>query len=115
MSKSNIGNRAIDKFVPEHDKKAASALIKECLKRGYTVSVYDGEEWVLSKVKKYFEIMNVLGTTGSDTLLVRDGEITIGRFWLIWGNDKGETIADHSANDECESIDNVVQTKLGFN
>lgn len=114
--KHNAGNRCIDKYAPEHDKKAASALVKECLKRGYVVSVYDGEEWTLKRSAKYFQIMEALATTEWDRLLVRDsaGEV-IGHFDLIWGNDVGETIADMSGSLECGSIDKAVQTKLGIN
>ena len=92
--------------IARHDKQAAEALVAEILKRGYSVSVHDGDEgWAIAKSTDAAAILAEMGEMDSDYLRVRDasGKL-VGAFSLIYGNDSGETIADHSDNSECESI-----------
>ena len=81
---------------------AAKRLIKMLLDRGYALSVYDGEEWVVRSTRDADEVIQYIGETEIDTLRVRDWltGIKLGDFYLIWGNDpKGtELVADHTSN-----------------
>lgn len=95
---------AMPDYIQNHDRMMAERLIAECLRRGYNVSVNDGEETTVSRSTDAEEILTAMGSTDADSLRVRNGETRIGTFCLIWGNDPGDTIADHTANDECESL-----------
>lgn len=98
---------SIEQFATPGERKTARRLITECLNRGYTVSVSDGEEWTVKRSREFDAIYSALATTGSDVLRVRDAAgNSAGSFVLIWGNDPAgsELIADYSANDVCESI-----------
>lgn len=98
-------------YIEQHDQVMATRLVVECLRRGYVVSVNDGECWTVKKSANQDEILSAMGSTGEDILKVRkpgaepdDVAQFIGVFEFIWGNGPGETIADHTANDECESL-----------
>lgn len=82
-----------------HDKLAASLIVRRALKAGYSVSVHDSEEWTLKRSRDYDTIMAALGTTGEDTLRLRDsaGEV-VGSLYLVWGNGPGELVADCTDN-----------------
>lgn len=84
----------------------ANRLVRNIINRGYTVSVWEGEDWALRRSANLQEIMESLASTGEDVLLVKDGEKTIGRFWLVWGNDPSgeELIADYTDNALCSEI-----------
>jgi hypothetical protein len=76
----------------------ARRLVRDALAKGYSVSVYDGEEWALKRSSKFTEIMGALASTDCDTLRFRNaaGEI-VGSVWLIWGN-LDDLISDHTDN-----------------
>ena len=82
------------------ERKIVDRLIRQALDRDYTVSVYDGEEWVLKNAKRSVQIKVALASTGENVLQFRDKDGTsIGKVWLIWGNDE-DLISDHSDNAE---------------
>lgn len=82
------------------ERRIAKKLIDELLRRGYSISVFDSEEFTLKRSTSRADIINALATTDSDTLRVRDsdGEL-IGHFILIWGNGE-DLISDFSAKSE---------------
>jgi hypothetical protein len=95
------------------EQRACGYLVDECLRRGYKISVHDGEAWCLTRSANRHEIMCALASTDEDTLLIRGAEdMTLGRFWLIYGNDGYDVIADYTANDECDSIMAAIDPKL---
>lgn len=102
---------AMPDYIPAHDKKMATRLVDEALRRGYTISVNDGEEWTVKRSTVRAEILAAMGSTEMDVIKVREkpaeeGDVAkfVGCFDLVWNNDPGDTIADHTANAECESL-----------
>jgi hypothetical protein len=96
----------------EGERRAAADLVTNALAAGYSVSVYDGEEWTVKRATNVKTVLEALATTGEDTLRIRyaTGE-PCGSFWLIWGNarDGSELIADHSDNDICNALASIVE------
>ena len=91
--------------IARHDQKAAEALVAEILKRGYSVSVHDSEQWVVKKSTDRDAILANMGETEMDTLRVRNmANDIVCTFTLIYGNGPGETVSDYTSNDEAESI-----------
>jgi len=96
------------------EARKVRALVRAILATGANVSVHDGEEWTVKKSRDNETIIAALGTTGTDTLRVRDMDgARLGDFELIYGNDPDgmEVISDHTANAFCEAVYN----KLGIN
>jgi hypothetical protein len=89
-------------------------LVAEALKRGFTVSVYDSEEWTLKRSTDKAAIMDALFTTDMDTIKLRrasDGE-SVGNVLLVYGNDGPDVVSDYSCSPEIESIMDEVITPL---
>jgi hypothetical protein len=80
-------------------------LVGLILATGADVSVHDGDEWMVKRSRDNKTIIAALGTTGADTLRVRDMDgALLGDFELIYGNDSDgtEVISDHTANAYCD-------------
>jgi hypothetical protein len=94
------------------ERRTATRLVAAALAAGYTVSVYDGEEYTVKRSRKSKEILEALATTGEDVLVIRDsaGE-RLGVLSLIWGNDPSgdELISDHSDNDAMDALYRAAQ------
>lgn len=92
---------------PALEIRACRKLVKAILATGKAISVYDGEEWAVKFSTKFSDIIDALGNTDTDSIIVRDAEKNlVGRFYLVWGNDPdgSELIADHSDNAYCNYI-----------
>lgn len=87
----------------------ALALVSAALERGFTVSVFDCEEWTVKRSTNKAEIVDALFTTDDDTIRLHtpEGE-RVGSFWLVYGNCGYDVVSDYTANDACESIYNDV-------
>ncbi len=93
------------------ERHYATKLIRNLLSRGLSVSVFDSEEWTVVRSRKESEILAALATTEIDELIAADpAGARVGWFLLVWGNEEsGEClIADHSANQLCETVWNEV-------
>lgn len=88
-------------------------LVKEALTRGFTVSVFDSEEWTVKKSTNENEIREALFTTDMDTLCLRraDGS-RIGNVLLVYGNDGPDVVSDYTCAPEIEAIMDEVITPL---
>ena len=86
-------------FTTQPERKYASALINVCLAQGFTISVFDSEEWTLSRSADKVAIKKALATTGEDTLEIWHNSERLGFFWLIWGNSGEELIAHYGWQD----------------
>lgn len=88
----------------EMERRMASALVKAILARGYSVSV-DSEGWAISHSRSYRAVMNALWQTDEEYVLAfnADGK-RAGTFFLVYGNDGYDLIADHTDNDVCRAI-----------
>lgn len=83
----------------------AEVLIDAILKRDASVSVYDGEEFVLRRSKNKAEILLAMSSTDEDKLIIRDAATNRnGWFKLVYGNSGYDVVSDHSDNAFCNEI-----------
>lgn len=89
----------------EMERRMASALVRAILARGCMVSVHNGEDWACRKVRSYRTAMDALWQTDEESVLAfnADGKRE-GTFWLVYGNDGYDLIADHTDNAFCNAI-----------
>lgn len=100
---------SLQKYATKEDRSLVHNLLKLVLVDGNTISVYDGEEWVLKKSSKTTEIKKELAATGEDHLRVRNSEgVAIGGFSLIYDNGSEDEpmicLSDYSSNAYCDGI-----------
>ena len=85
-------------------------LCKIILKHGYSITVNDGEEDVVSKSKNMADIRAALYSTDEDYLYVyKEGKRTqVGCIYLVYDNspDGSEVVCDHSTTKEITEIMN---------
>lgn len=90
------------------EEKYVRKLVRNILKRGYMISVNDGEGWTVVDSFDEAHIMGALGTTDEDFIKVKDplDYKSLGVFQFIYGNDPEgeEVIADYTANPLFETI-----------
>lgn len=86
------------------EKAVVRAVVRQALKTGHTVSLFDGEEWTVKQSSSEKEIMAEVMATDEETLKFRkDGEV-IGSVFFVYGNSAGEVIADCTACPEVAAI-----------
>lgn len=85
--------------------KIVGEVVREGLKRGWTVSVYDSEEWTLKRSTDRLAIMDALFTTDMDTIRFRNaaGE-NMGFVFFVYGNDGYDVINDYGADVPVEQM-----------
>jgi hypothetical protein len=88
-----------------NEKRMASALVRACLTRGYTVSLHNGEDWEISHSRNYRELMAALFSTDEETVVIRetDGR-KVGWFFLVYGNSGYDVVSDYADNEACNEI-----------
>lgn len=92
------------RYTTPTERRITRALINGAIQRGWSVSVYDGEEWTLRNVCALKTVTDALATTGSDVLHFTKPNMTgAGQVVLIWGNDE-DVISDHSDNAAMRSL-----------
>jgi hypothetical protein len=91
--------------VNEMENGIANKIIDDALASGYTVSVYDGEEWPVKRSSNKDEIISALNSTGIDQLKFRDssGEY-VGVCALIWGECGYDLVNDYTVSDAMEKL-----------
>ncbi|OBQ90247.1 hypothetical protein A9K66_15225 [Mesorhizobium sp. AA23] len=87
------------------ERRIARALVKACLDRGYLISVYDSEDWVVRRSDDKAAIMLALFSTDEDGIHLRSptGD-KLGWFQLIYGNSGYDVVSDHADNEICNAI-----------
>lgn len=92
------------KEIVEMEERICVSLVTELLAQGFFISVFDGEEMALSKSNDPVKILHAMCSTDEDTLYVYRDNGTgmeqyqcIGKFFLVYGNDGWDVIADQSA------------------
>ena len=79
-------------------------LINRALSRGYSISVYDGEEFTVKRSRDAAEVFAALDTTGQDALVLRDADgRKVGTVSLVYNGDD-TVIADHTDNAETADL-----------
>lgn len=78
--------------------RICSKLVKHGLASGYSISVWDSEEWAVTKSTSYSEIMEALFCTDMDNVVFydKDGE-RVGNVLLVYGNDGYDVMSDMGA------------------
>lgn len=99
----------INSVISPDEARIIKRLMTYAARKGWVVSVHDGEEWV-AVGEKPSAVMPYLGTTWQDLLQFRSGDTgeVLGRMALIYGNSGDEVIADHSNNPAMEAAWNFV-------
>jgi hypothetical protein len=85
--------------IQQMERKIVRRIIREAIAIGGTVSLHDGEAWAVVTSAREREIMEHVGSTDTQTLLIRDrnGE-RMGRVYLIFGNDGYDVVSDYSVS-----------------
>jgi len=99
-------------YTTSGERGVATRLVRAAIHAGYTVSVYDGGEYTVKRSRQVRQILEALGSTEEDVLVIRDSEgARLGALSLIWGNDATgeELIADHTDKPEIEALYNAAQ------
>lgn len=94
-------------YASKGEAKVVRKLVNNILAAGYSVSVWEGEDYALKRSRNKADILAALCSTGYDVLVMRDkaGD-AVGQIALVWGNeDDGSClIADHSDNQVCNDL-----------
>lgn len=88
------GYKALDRRI-NGEKAVVRAAVRNAIKLGFTVSLYDGEEWAVKRSNSEREVMAEIYATDLETLAfrTRDGKL-IGNLYLVYGNSAGEVMSD---------------------
>jgi hypothetical protein len=98
------GSRALARRI-RIEGKIVGTVVREGLKRGWTVSVYDSEEWTLKRSTDRLAIMDALFTTDMDTIRFRDAEDNnMGFVFFVYGNSGYDVINDYAAGGPVEEM-----------
>lgn len=90
----------IMKYLSDSERKIVTRLVDVVLATGYTISVHDGEAFPVKRSSDRATILAGIGSTDVDTLVLRGagtGDL-IGNVLLVYGNEPGVVISDHSDN-----------------
>ncbi len=92
--------------LPQIDQDTIHAAIDDGLKNGGAISVYDGGEFTVTASTDKAEIVAALLTTDDDRLYFHPAADAkaYGWAWLVYGNEPGVVIADHTANDQTDAV-----------
>lgn len=95
----------LDKDASANEARIARRIVADAIRLGYTISVNDGEAWVVSRSRDSRLILEALASTEYDYLSfglpgIKD---KIGSLLLVWGNGT-DLIADHTANADLNNI-----------
>jgi len=92
-------------------KTAYITLIRAAINHGFTVSVFDGEEWQVKRSTKEGEIIEAVKSVEEASLRFRDANGENVGFALVsaYGLEPDETVIDCSANREW------IDAALGWN
>ena len=101
------------------ERKIVSRIVKDALAKGYTVSVYDGEEYALKRGTAYKQIMEACFSTDEDTLVfyaktdgydigvdspLNDKFFRVGFVSLVYGNCGYDVISDCTYTPSMEAL-----------
>lgn len=79
------------------ERKIVRKAVKDLLAKYSTISVNDGEIWVLKRSTDLTEVMKALFSTDEDSIAVYDASGNRqGSVYFVYGNDGYDVIADYS-------------------
>lgn len=75
-------------------------IVDDALAFGYEITVYDEENALIRKATNRNAILDECGASEVNTLTFSSPKLpaSIGMVYLVWGNEPGVTVADHSDN-----------------
>lgn len=82
------------------EKSVLRGIINRALAKGFTVSLFDGEEWTVRRSRNAQEVIGAMFTVDEETLRFRDAEgVKIGDAFIVHGNSPEEVVCDHTDSD----------------
>jgi hypothetical protein len=93
--------------------KAYKHLVKYALSMGFTVSVWDGEEWQVRRNNCYSFIIDAIESVEEAQLRFRQKDAIIG--WALvsaFGLEDDETVVDYTCTSFMEEWDEVYQSTI---
>lgn len=90
-------------YAPEAEQETATRLVDAALKRGWSISVWEGEGWLHHNSTDRAAILDDLDATEEATLVFYHGTRRVGSVLLYWGNGE-DLISDHSDTMEIEVL-----------
>lgn len=85
------------KYQSASEKAIITRLVTDALAAEYLISVWDGEEYAVTKSGDKKAILESIGATEMDHLIFYDvSDKRIGHVTLIYGNEPGVVMADYS-------------------
>lgn len=98
MTTTNPNMRA-DEF------QVLAAIVDSALDAGHRVTVHDGDDYAILVSTDRAAILAACGSTEADRLIIRDGlGYRIGSVTLIYGNEPGVLISDHTDNEAMATL-----------
>lgn len=92
------------------ERRIVRRLVLALIKAGYSVSLYDGQEWVAKKEKTWKAVKDKFFSVDEETLYAYDAEgRRIGVVFLVYGNGGWDVMADWSS-----SLEPVVNPVLDY-
>ncbi len=96
------------------DRRVISDMLDRAFEKGYSVSVKEGNEWVVKRSMDKDEIMGELGMGGSNYLLFRKDDVKVGSMVLTFGSRNDGVISDYTANPEMEFLVQGLDEPVAF-
>jgi len=111
-------SRRLEELIRENQehpivRKIIRELIDAVLECGYTISVYDGEETVLSNSDNARKILEEMGHTDMDYLTIMDGNDEVGAVMFVYSDEPENVIADYGGDKEVENLVETIIEKYG--
>ena len=94
-------------YMPASEKRVVNKLLTRILDAGYTISVYDGEEYALRKSRDRAAIQRETAATEATTYVIHRGDDRLGSIWLVHGNGD-EVISDSSWNHNIHDAEAII-------
>jgi hypothetical protein len=86
------------------EKAVVRAAVRNAIKLGHAVSLYDGEEWCVKGSTSEKEVMENIYATDMETLSFRNSTGVVGKVYLVYGNSASEVISDHTDSEAVDII-----------
>jgi hypothetical protein len=79
------------------ERRIVRRVVRAALKAGYTVSIFDSEEWAVKRSTSYRAVMDNMMQTDEEVMRLRDKEgNNMGFIFFVYGNDGYDVICDYA-------------------
>jgi hypothetical protein len=98
FSTKAIADKGVAKRI-KVEGRIARSLVNELLAQGFTLSVYDGEDYAIQNSNSASAVIAAMASTDFDHVIGRNAETAVSCLAVfIYGNDGWDVIADSSSN-----------------